>query len=77
MPQKEWPKFVNLYTKLAIYHAFHTKMALIPGGIRAYINGVWLVVYVIKEEVRGNHGSQTPENELMHSAEQQSRILRP
>lgn len=53
MPQKEWPKFVNLYTKLAIYHAFHTKMALIPGGIRAYINGIWLVVYVIKEEVRG------------------------
>ena len=28
-------------------------MALIPGGIRAYINGIWLVVYVIKEEVRG------------------------
>ena len=40
MPQKEWPKFVNLYTKLAIYHAFHTKMALILGGIRAYINDV-------------------------------------
>ena len=77
MPQKEWPKFVNLYTKLAIYHAFHTKMALIPGGIRAYINGVWLVVYVIKEEVRGDHGSQTPENVLMHSAEQPFRILRP
>ena len=53
MPQKEWPKFVNLYTKLAIYYAFHTKMALIPGGIRAYINGIWRVVYVIKEEVRG------------------------
>ena len=53
MPQKEWPKFVNIYTKLAVYHAFRTKMALIPGGIRAYINDVSLMVYVVKEEMRG------------------------
>ena len=53
MPQKEWHKFVNIYTKLAVHYEFYTKMALIPCGIRAYINGGWLVVYVIKEEVRG------------------------